>query len=399
MKKSLLALAALSAFATAAQAQSSVTVYGVVDVSYGVNEVENDTPAKSVKTTGLADSANASSRFGVRGTEDLGGGLSAGFNLEAGLNVTNGAAFNKSNGSGASATVATNTQADSAVFGAATRQAFLTLGSKNTGTVLVGYKKQLESDFNDTFMIGTENSFGAEGQETNRIGRANQIGYTLPAFGGLTASVGYTTAVSEFANATQDAVTKVDADILSANLIYKAGNLTVGGHIGSGEVTMGTFVVANTSAQAGYNANGAEAVIGSNSSVGTAAFAANQVNQYDTAGLGASYDFGVAKVAAMWGKRETGVSGASTARELTYGNIGVAVPMGKTTLKASMSNNKEENASGVEQQKNKGYQLQADYALSKRTTAWAIYGSNTKSAPNATDVDSTATRVGLTHSF
>ncbi len=39
MKKSLLALAALSAFATAAQAQSSVTVYGVLDVNYVSSEV------------------------------------------------------------------------------------------------------------------------------------------------------------------------------------------------------------------------------------------------------------------------------------------------------------------------------------------------------------------------
>jgi predicted porin len=382
MKKSLLALAALSAFATAAQAQSSVTVYGVLDVGYGVNDVDaGASSTSSVKSTGLADSTNSSSRFGVRGTEDLGGGLAAGFTLEAGLNITGGASFNKTNSTGATASPQTATQADSAVFGAATRQAFMTLGGAKTGTVLVGYKKQLESDFNDTFMIGTENSFGAEGQELNRLGRANQIGYTLPAFGGVTASVGYTTAVAEYSDATTDATKKIDADILSANVMYKAGKLTVGGHIGSGEVTLGSGVI--------------EGVIGS-AAVGTVAFGAG-VSDYNTSGIGASYDFGVAKVAAMWGKRETGLSSAAV--DTTYGNIGVAVPMGKTTLKASMSNNKEENAAGVETQKNKGYQLQADYALSKRTTAWAIYGSNTKEVSGSADVDSKTTRVGLTHSF
>jgi len=85
---------------------------------------------------------------------------------------------------------------------------------------VVGYKKQLESDFNDTFMIGTENSYGAEGQELNRLGRANQIGYTLPAFGGLTASIAYTNAVQSYSNATFDGQSKFDANILSANLMY-----------------------------------------------------------------------------------------------------------------------------------------------------------------------------------
>jgi predicted porin len=392
MKKSLIALAALSAFATAAQAQSSVTVYGIVDVGYGNTDVSGSSTATSnVKKTGLADSTNASSRFGVRGTEDLGGGLSAGFTLESGLNITGGTPFNKTNGQTTSATAFTNTatSTDAAVFGAATRQAFLTLGGAKTGTVLVGYKKQLESDFNDTFMIGTENSFGAEGQELNRIGRANQIGYTLPTFSGVTASVAYTTASDAYAASATEAANKIDASILSANLIYKAGNLTVGGHIGRGDVETGTDI--NTSAEL-------VSMVGHGDVTGAAGgFVGGVKNEYNTSGVGAAYDFGVARVAAMYGKRE---SGAATALyETTYQNIGVAVPMGKTTLKASLSNSKEENVSGVEQQKNKGYQLQADYSLSKRTTAWAVYGENAKKVSGSADVDSKTTRVGLTHSF
>ena len=84
MKKSLLALAALTAFAGAASAQSSVTLFGVVDVS--VRGVDNDTGAR----TTLNQDGNASSRLGLRGVEDLGGGLKAGFWLEGAINPDNG---------------------------------------------------------------------------------------------------------------------------------------------------------------------------------------------------------------------------------------------------------------------------------------------------------------------
>jgi len=80
MKKSLLALAVLGAFAGAASAQSSVTLYGRVDLSVG-------------KASGSDDKylANGSgSRLGVRGVEDLGGGLQALFNVEHRFNADTG---------------------------------------------------------------------------------------------------------------------------------------------------------------------------------------------------------------------------------------------------------------------------------------------------------------------
>lgn len=81
MKKSLLALAALTAFAGVASAQSSVTLFGVVDLS-----VRNVTNGKTGSETTLNQDGIASSRLGFRGVEDLGGGMRAGFWLEAGLN-------------------------------------------------------------------------------------------------------------------------------------------------------------------------------------------------------------------------------------------------------------------------------------------------------------------------
>jgi len=87
MKKSLLALAVLGTFAGVASAQSTVTLFGVVDLN--ARQVKNGSN-ESLKT--LSTDGNASSRLGFRGVEDLGGGLSAAFWLEAGLNADVGTA-------------------------------------------------------------------------------------------------------------------------------------------------------------------------------------------------------------------------------------------------------------------------------------------------------------------
>lgn len=81
MKKSLLALAVLGAFAGAASAQSSVTLYGRVDLSVG----KNAGSAQKVMQNG------SGSRLGLRGVEDLGGGTSAFFNIEHRFNADTGA--------------------------------------------------------------------------------------------------------------------------------------------------------------------------------------------------------------------------------------------------------------------------------------------------------------------
>lgn len=95
MKKTLIALAAVAATG-AAFAQSSVTLYGVADISVGKTNVDGD------KFKAYAASAlnNGTSRWGVRGVEDMGGGLKAGFNFEQGLSLgdgttTNGTAFGR----------------------------------------------------------------------------------------------------------------------------------------------------------------------------------------------------------------------------------------------------------------------------------------------------------------
>jgi predicted porin len=112
MKKSLLALAALGAFAGVAHAQSSVTLYGIIDEGFNIN-----TNSGGKHLYNLSSGVLQGSRWGMRGTEDLGGGLKAIFVLESGFDVNNGKA-----GQGG------------LMFG---RQAYVGLGSQ-FGTVTLG---------------------------------------------------------------------------------------------------------------------------------------------------------------------------------------------------------------------------------------------------------------------
>ncbi|NUU00621.1 porin [Herbaspirillum robiniae] len=92
MKKSLLALAVLGAFAGVAHAQSSVTIYGIIDASLSYNSKVATTGTGNGNRMGVDSGAIKGSRIGFKGSEDLGGGMKALFNLENGFNLDNGAA-------------------------------------------------------------------------------------------------------------------------------------------------------------------------------------------------------------------------------------------------------------------------------------------------------------------
>jgi len=90
MKKSLLALAVLGAFAGVASAQSSVTLYGTVDLNARYVKADGQDRRLTLSQDGIN-----SSQLGFRGVEDLGGGLKAGFNLLAGVNADTGTTNSK----------------------------------------------------------------------------------------------------------------------------------------------------------------------------------------------------------------------------------------------------------------------------------------------------------------
>ena len=99
MKKTLLAAALVTGFAGVAHAESSVTLYGIVDAGYGYQRTEAKfkggiTAAQNGKITtdriGGHSGIQNGSRWGLKGSEDLGNGTSAIFVLESGFDVMNG---------------------------------------------------------------------------------------------------------------------------------------------------------------------------------------------------------------------------------------------------------------------------------------------------------------------
>ncbi|MDB5990053.1 MAG: porin [Herbaspirillum sp.] len=89
MKNRLFVLAAISAFASIAQAQSSITIYGAYDG--GLRDIRNADAAGNSKLTMDSNGTYYANRLGFRGVEDLGDGLNAHFNLESGFNSGSGA--------------------------------------------------------------------------------------------------------------------------------------------------------------------------------------------------------------------------------------------------------------------------------------------------------------------
>lgn len=126
MNKKVLAAATLAVFATAAHAQSSVTLYGLIDA--GISYVNNaKTGATHDNLVKFDDGVAQGSRWGLRGTEDLGGGLKALFVLESGFNSGNGTL-----GQGG------------ALFG---RQAFVGLSQNNVGSLTFGRQYSFSTDY------------------------------------------------------------------------------------------------------------------------------------------------------------------------------------------------------------------------------------------------------------
>jgi predicted porin len=177
MKKSLVALAAL-AVAGVASAQSSVTLFGIVDAGVSYYDTKVDTPTGTVKRSQTAQSNSGynSSRLGFRGTEDLGGGLAASFWLEAALGNDNGTMGGNIN----SVSGPANTGFTPGIFN---RRSTVSL-SGGFGEVRIG------RDYTPTFWNDTVfDPFGTNGVGTNIVNSAHSmvLGFTNPALFGAPA--------------------------------------------------------------------------------------------------------------------------------------------------------------------------------------------------------------------
>lgn len=278
MKKSLLALAVLGAFAGVASAQSSVTLYGTIDLN-----------GRYVKADGTArrfsegqDGVN-SSQLGFRGVEDLGGGLKAGFLLLSGVNADTGTsnlATTPNNAAAAGAATATTIpNANNALNNKSqfwNRRATVSLFSP-MGELRLG------RDYTPSFW--NQNLFDAFG--TNGLGSSigvrqlyegtrqdNSIGYFLPAnLGGF-----YGQAMVSAAE--------------GGTTLDRPGRY-LGGRFG---FAAGPFDVAVSAAAQRFAANQAQGSLGSAQTGANNVITAVPGNTQDTYTVGGSWDFGVIKV-------------------------------------------------------------------------------------------------------
>ncbi len=187
MKKSLIATTAAMA-ACGAMAQSSITLFGVVDVAL---QRAHQGPAGATRLTGVG--GNQFSRIGVRGAQDIGGGLSAGFVLDAGLNVDSGSGAGTSTNNQASGTTTASAGTQGLTFN---RRSTVSLISRTWGEVRLG------RDFVPTYWnltvfdpFGTAGAGSANNLAQSALTRvstvstavraSNTVGYFLPTRGGV----------------------------------------------------------------------------------------------------------------------------------------------------------------------------------------------------------------------
>ena len=206
MKKSLIALAVLG-LSGAAMAQSSVTLYGVADA--GVGKVEYGAPNgndANDKTQFISGSTmnNGTSRLGVRGTEDLGGGLKAGFQFESQLDLDNGAA-------------ASNFWARQANVWLGGNWGTVKLGRQFTPSYLTAGTFELTGQANYSVLANTYN-YGGIGSRAN-----SAFAYISPNFSGFSGAVAYVTK-NDLGTATAPATKNIwDLGVMYANGPIGAG--------------------------------------------------------------------------------------------------------------------------------------------------------------------------------
>lgn len=356
MKKSLIALAVLGAFAGAASAQSSVTLFGIADIN--VQQVKGD---GNGSVTRVHNSGYNTARWGIRGEEDLGGGMKAGFWLEGGFSPDDG-------GLGAPASTNNQSAPSTALFG---RRATVSLMG-GFGEVRLG--RDLTPDFNgltsaDPFFVagsaqslaytcqGLSQTLLPSGACVTNVRASNSVTYFLPSnIGGL-----YGSAMYAFGENASTAANKNDGKHIGARLGFAGAGLDASVFYGKTE----------------YVAAG----------------------DWKRQGIAGSYTFGAFKPMAFFAKTKIG------AQERKDWGLGVAATFGPHLLRAQYNNY------DVAATNNDGKLLGVGYAynMSRRTTLYATYGRvdndgtgtsfNVGRAPTTLGGASTGMEFGIRHAF
>jgi predicted porin len=395
MKKLLIASAALAMVAGTAQAQSSVTVYGVLDI--GVSEVKNKTTVQAtgattsnkISNTGNGDGALATSRLGFRGTEDLGGGRKANFQLEYDLtDIGTGSTA----GTGAAATAATSAAGTSyANLGA--RYSWVGLEDAKLGQLRLG---QQETTMHSVFTAGLA------GGANNMTGSVYSAGDSVHPISTNSAGIRpYDVFVSRAITYISPVISGVRFEVQSAN--YSSTSSTVG--------TLADTRTALNAASLKYSLGGLNLAAAMQQTKVDALADSNALLKRDSQAFTANYNFGPVTGFAVYTTDKVQNLG-SLLRDTKTTEIGVQLPVGKTVFWASAYDGSRDGITGgttlttADANANadvSGYQLGARHDLSKRTALYAIVGQQEVKASQLTStnksVESTGMAVGVRHSF
>jgi len=383
MKKSLFALAAMGAFAGGAQAQSSVTVYGLIDM--GITSISTDNTARSggaVTNATVTNTGNngqmSGSRLGFRGVEDLGGGNTAGFTLEMAPDFTE-----QVNG-----------------IQAGTRLGFLSLNNKQMGGLSIGRQLSTTKAVNDNFT-----AFGASSFATGNVTGSGLSSATM------SQSTASTSAAASNA-ATQGGLTNANGGERISNLI-RYTTPTISGITASAGIYKNATSNSGTAAVIIGDANGEGTDFGVRYTAGAIDAMAGYSTYSTTNGtnfdfsvkntvmsLGASYDAKIVKGFVAYNKRDYTAVGSEI--KFTDITVGLNAPVGNTNLLLAYSSGTDD--SSVQKTDKSGFQVGAVYNLSKRTNVYAVYGTGkaeSQTLGNTTNNKSVAsgTAVGIRHTF
>jgi len=405
MKKILVVAGAVSAFSGAVQAQSSVTVYGIIDAGYvgGNSRVVSPTTGIQTKTTvnQFGQNAESSSRLGLGGNEDLGGGTSAFFTAEFQLYPQDATLSGNSNG------------------GLFNRQSFVGLKKLGLGESAIGlqytpiFKASLVTDpgnlnnVTGNLIYSSTQGIASASAGSTAIGftarTANTISFKTEKFAGFSASGMYT-----LSNQNQSQT--------SSGSTITGGNVNASGWGLSGDYTYNKLYLT-----AAYQAlkqqttavtSLADSAAWTNASANTLAAgpfvrgnALNvEDNQFYAAG---TYDFGVLKAYAQYLTRKA-TSTLSTNNYLgrsaqQIGLRGYLTPTIEGWASAGLGRYTEMGQGSPTANFN-GWQLGSNYWLSKRTNIYAIYGQvNVSNGTTAAGVTASANlnnyAIGMRHTF
>jgi predicted porin len=395
MKKSLFAIAAVTAFAGAAQAQSSVTVYGILDVGFASSTTRTPVVSggQTIKSTQAGFSgvgSETTSRLGFKGVEDLGGGMSAFFTVEVALTPTDASASGAYTDRGV--TTSTNYFVN--------RQSFVGLAKKGLGNFAIG---------NQYTPVHLAVGATDPGQQNNMKG--NVVYATSAGQGSGETTVAYTVRYNQAVTVATDSFAGFKGyAIFGQNNVDRTQTATAytsvtgGGNTNSQAWGLGANYTWNKFyAAAAYQAVNQlnDQVVANTPALIVASGTANAKD--NQAYLAATYDFGILKAYVQWVNRKATSSIQSNYYvKRSAQQIGVRSFITPTVEAWASAGTGRYTAFGSNEPTSNfvGWQLGSNYLLSKRTNLYAIYGTTqTSSTSSGLAGGGSSYGVGVRHTF